>query len=345
MSPHSSIARLRALTSIKWNHYDEDVLPAWVADMDLAPAPVCVDAIQALLDRGDLGYNFHAQARIPKVFVERQERLYGWRPDVERVRLFCDVLQVVELALWIHTKPGDGVVMLTPVYHPFYKAISACNCRLVDVPLDTPDCTVNAQRLEAAIDSTTRVILLCNPHNPTGRSFTKEELTAIADTAEGHNLLVISDEIWSDLTYAPAKHIPFASISPQVAKRTVTVTAASKSFNLAGLRCAVAHIGHQGVADAIAELPGHLLGAVGSPGAEAMLAAWTEGDEWLETTRELIQSTGTIWHVGWRRNCPRSSSGFPRQRTSHGSISLKQDWVTTPQRLFSSAAKSPSRAA
>jgi len=286
----TDLKRLRSLTGIKWNHYPDDVLPAWVADMDLPPAPVCVDAVRALLDRGDLGYNFAAAARIPEVFARRQEKRFGWTPNVENARLFCDVLQAVELALWAHTKPGDGVVLLTPVYHPFYTAIEAAKCRLIDVPLDGPAWELDAERLEAAIDATTRAVLICNPHNPTGHALRAQELGALAEIAERHDLLVISDEIWSDLVFAPAHHIPFASVSPEAAARTVTITAASKAFNLAGLCCAVGHLGHEGVGAAFRALPPHLLGAVGSPGAEATLAAWTLGDEWLDATRALLHA-------------------------------------------------------
>lgn len=285
MTLDADLARLRSLSGVKWSFYPDDVLAAWVADMDLPPAPVCVEAVRALLDRGDLGYNFAAASRIPEVFAQRQERKFGWTPAPERARLFCDVLQAVEFALWAHTKPGDGVVLFTPVYQPFYHAVDAVECRTVDVALDGPEWPLDAARLEAAIDPTTRVVLLCHPHNPMGRSFDRGELSAVAEVAQRHDLLVISDEIWGDLTYPPARHIPFASVSAEAASRTVTVTAASKAFNLAGMCCAVGHLGHDGVADAVKALPDHVLGAVSSPGAEATLAAWTLGDEWLEATR------------------------------------------------------------
>jgi len=280
----SELERLRSLTCAKWTWYPSDVIPAWVADMDLPPAPVAVDAARALLDRGDLGYNFAAESRIPQVFAERQQRRFGWAPDVERVRTFCDVMQAVEVALWLYTSPGDGVVLMTPVYSPFYKAIESCGCRLVDVPLEPVTSRLDTERLAAAIDPGTRVILLCNPHNPTGRAFSPQELAAIAAIAQSRDLLVISDEIWSDITYAPATHVPFASVSPDAAQRTVTISAASKAFNLAGMRCAVAHLGHPLIAEKVAELPGHVLGAVSSLGAEATLAAWESGDAWLAKT-------------------------------------------------------------
>lgn len=290
MSPEPDFQRLRSLTSAKWTWYPDDVIPAWVADMDFEPAPVAVAAARALLDRGDLGYNFAAAARIPDAFAQRQERRYGWAPDPDRVSLFCDVMQAVETTLWLHTSPGDGVVLLTPVYPPFFKAIEQCGCEVVDVPLERHGWRVDADVLAAAIEPSTRVICLCNPHNPTGRAFTRDELAAIADVAEEHDLLVISDEIWADLSYGSASHIPFASLSDEAAARTVTVTAASKAFNLAGMRCAVAHIGHAGFAEKLAELPDHVLGGVSSLGAEATLAAWQHGDEWLAETVARLQA-------------------------------------------------------
>lgn len=291
VSWEADFKRLRALNGVKWTHHPADVIPAWVADMDLPQAPAIIAAVRKLVDDGDFGYNFSAARRLPVAFAKRQEERFGWRSEPKENRLFCDVLQAVDVALWAHTEPGDGVVLFTPVYAPFYAAIEAAGCRLIDVPLEPGTWCLDPERLEAAIDARTRAILTCDPHNPTGRSFTREELAAIAEIAERHDLLVISDEIWADLVYtdAPA-HTPFASLSPETERRTITVAAASKAFNLAGLRCAIAHLGHPQIAEKIAALPGHLLGAVGSPGAEATLAAWTRSDEWLAETCAHLQA-------------------------------------------------------
>jgi len=280
--------RLRSLTCIKWSRYDEDVIPAWVADMDLEPALAVVRAVGSLAERADFGYNFAAASRLPEVFSAWELERHGWRPDPEHVRVFCDVMQAVETALWLHTEPGDGVVLFTPVYHPFYPAVTSTSRRIVECPLDPEGWRIDPERLGAAVDSGTRAILLCNPHNPTGRVFDAEELGAIAEVAERHDLLVISDEIWGDLVYEGARHVPLASLGEEIAKRTVTVSAASKAFNIAGLHCAVAHVGHAGVRGAIAELPRHLLGAVGSPGAEATVAAWTQAGPWLGDVLALL---------------------------------------------------------
>jgi cystathionine beta-lyase len=284
--------RLRSLTCAKWTWHDPDVLPAWVADMDLPPSPVAVDAVRALVDRGDFGYSFAAQGCLPDTFAEWEARRHGWRPDEKRTRVFCDVMQGVEIGLWLGTKPGDGVVVFTPVYPPFLRAGSAHERHLIECPLHGPEWRLEPEKLADVIeaDPTARAILLCNPHNPTGRVFDREELTAIAEIAEQRDLLVISDEIWADLVFPGAKHIPFASLGQGAAERTITLTAASKAFNLAGLRCAIGHLGHEGVRSAMEEIPAHVFGAVGSPGAEAMLAAWTQGEPWLAETVEQLLS-------------------------------------------------------
>jgi cysteine-S-conjugate beta-lyase len=282
----TEIDRLRSLTCAKWTWHEADVIPAWVADMDLPPAPVAVEAVRALVDRGDFGYNMAAECRLAEAFAEWQEANHGWRPDTERVRVFCDVMQAVEVAVWLQTQPGDGVVVFTPVYPPFLGTVSKSGRRIVECPLDPAEgWRLDPERLSAVVDRGTTAILLCNPHNPTGRAFSREELTAIAEVAERHDLLVISDEIWADLRHPGATHIPMALISEEVAARTLTINAASKSFNVAGLRCAVAHLGHAGLAQSIASVPSHVFGAVSSLGAEATLAAWTAGAPWLAETR------------------------------------------------------------
>lgn len=298
MSEHD-LERLRSLTSIKWNRFDDDVLPAWVADMDLPPAPVSVEAVRALVDRGDFGYNFHAAKQLPEVFSAWEERRHGWRPDPERVRVFCDVMQAVDVALWTHCKPGDGVIVFTPVYPPFLRSATAGGRRMIDCPLKRDGWRLDPERLAAAAaEPGARAILLANPHNPTGRAFSAEELGAIALVAERHDLLIVSDEIWCDVVHPGSTHVPLASLSEAVAARTVTLSAASKAFNIAGLHCAVGHLGHDGVREAIEALPGHVLGAVGSPGAEATLAAFTQGEPWLSDT--ISHLTAMRDHLGAR---------------------------------------------
>ncbi len=290
------LVRLRALDSVKWSRYPADVLPCWIADMDLPTAPVVTEAVRAIVDRRDFGYSFGATDALPEAWHSWLSRRHGWSPGAEGLRLFTDVLQAVELALWAGTEPDDGVVLLTPVYPPFFRCISSAGRRAVDCPLDPGTWHIDPERLEAAvtgpIDGSGRVsaILMCNPHNPTGRAFTTEELSAVAEVARRHDLLVISDEIWADIVFPGARHIPFESLPATEGVRVVTATAASKAFNIAGLRCAVGHISDPCIEARVAALPDHLLGAVATPGAAAALAALTEGEAWLaETMRFLVE--------------------------------------------------------
>lgn len=288
------LARLRGLTGVKWTRYPDDVLPCWVADMDLGTAPPVADALARLVARQDFGYGFSAHAALPGAWAAWQAARHGWQVDAGRVRVLCDVLQGVDLALMLGTRPGDGVVLLTPVYPPFFSCIEGIGRRVVDCPLEPGTWRVDAGRLEACVaaaraDGPVTALILCSPHNPTGRVFVRSELEAIAAVAERHDLLVIADEIWGDVVFSGARHVPFASLSEAVADRTVTLASASKPFNLAGLRCAVAHVGPAALRERIEELPGHLLGAVGTPGAAASLAAWTEGAPWLGETVAFLE--------------------------------------------------------
>lgn len=287
MTPRSE-SQLRALTGIKWTKHPDDVLPAWVADMDLSPPQFAIDAVKDLADRGDFGYNRLAVEQLPGLFQDWQERHHGWRPELEEVRVFDDVLQVIAQSIWMHTAPGDGIVLLTPIYPPFIKAVEGAGRTVVDVPLDRDGWRLRHETLAAAIDDTTSAILLCSPHNPTGRVFDAEERRAIADVVVEHDLLLIADEVWADLTHPGSVHTPMATVGDELAARTVTISSASKAFNLAGLRCAVAHIGHRGLLADFDRLPPHFLGAVGSPGAEACLRSWTEGEPWLAATRAFL---------------------------------------------------------
>lgn len=287
----AELNRLCSLSGIKWSRYPKGTLACWVADMDLPPAPPIARALRELVERGDFGYSFSAHKELPGAWASWMAEQHGWRPAEQHVRVLTDVLQAVDLALWLGTKPGDGVVIFTPAYPPFLKMVPAIGRRIVDCPLDPQGWRIDPERLAACvIAGRARCVLLCSPHNPTGRVFSAEELRAIASVAERHDLLVISDEIWADVVYSCARHVPFASLPEAEGLRVVMSHAASKAFNLAGLRCAAGYFGDVEIERQVAELPGHLLGGVSSPGALATLAAWTEGGEWLDETVRFLES-------------------------------------------------------
>jgi cystathionine beta-lyase len=202
---------------------------------------------------------------------------------VADVREHTDVVQAVQVLLHLGTAPGDAVAVHTPTYPPFHHTVGAMGRKRVDVPfLRTPaGWTANTAGLADAVAAhDCRALLLVNPHNPTGRVLTRDELGEIAAIARRHDLLVISDEIHAELTFPPHEHVPFASLDADTAARTVTLTSASKAFNLAGLRCSVAHFGPQRLLALRDAEPTELYGAVSTLGVVAALAAWREGDDW-----------------------------------------------------------------
>jgi bifunctional pyridoxal-dependent enzyme with beta-cystathionase and maltose regulon repressor activities/uncharacterized damage-inducible protein DinB len=280
-----SIEWLRRKRAVKWQRPGPRVIPAWVADMDYPVAPAIRAAIDATLDRGDLGYPDWPRHPLAEPFSERMQARYGWSPNPDHVRGITDLIQALQVVISLVTQPGDGVVAHLPNYPPFIATVATMRRRLVPASLQ-PDgpasWTWDHDRLDAKLAETgAKLLLLVNPHNPTGRVFTKAELERVADLAERHDLIVVSDEIHAELRHRPNRHIPFASLSPQTAARTVTVTSATKAFNIAGLRTAVAHIGPAELRERWDGQPPDLYGANNVLGIEATLAAWAHGDEWL----------------------------------------------------------------
>ena len=292
-------AWLRAKPGQKW-HFASPRLAAWVADMDFRPAPVILDHLRSLLDGGDIGYPDRkalGKSRTTLAFVDRMQQLYDWSIDVGDVREWNDVVQSIQAFLHVICTPGDRIITHTPAYPPFFSAITQANCEIVPVPAHISGDTVTFDHdaLDATLAATpagvtNKVLLLCNPQNPTGHVFTRAELEHLVDIAKRHNLIIISDEIHSDLVYDNHRHIPIASI-PGAADRTITLTSASKSFNIAGLHYSVSHCGVPDVEARLAALPDHLFG--GEPnlmGAEAAWASWTMGEDWFTAVRAHLQT-------------------------------------------------------
>lgn len=281
----------------KWAFAEEGVIASWVADMDF---PVAPEIREALVRRAatDLGYSpwFDESDGGPlgQVYAARTLRRFGYLPEPSHVRMFTDINQAMSAMLQIATKTGDGVLLHSPSCPPFVDVIQRIGRRPLTVPM-----SLGAQGWEfdpglmqrAATDGGSRqcrVLFLVNPHNPTGRVLRRDELELIAELALRQDLLVISDEVHADLTYAPHQHIPFASLGDEIAARTVTLTSGSKAFNLAGTRCAVAHIGPPEIRDALDARRGLSFGQVGVLAVEALKAAWTDGDAWLSSVLAVL---------------------------------------------------------
>ena len=270
----------------KWTRYPEGVIAAWIADMDVPLAPPIRAALDRMLDDGDVGYpHGDAEGELGEAFAERMSVRHGWSPDPSGVVLTADLVQATSLLLACNTEPGDGVILQTPIYPPFLDEVAALGRRVVPNPLRRAESTweLDIDHLdEVASAPDVGVMLLVNPHNPSGRVLRREELTAIAEVAHRRDLLVISDEIHAELLHPGHRHVPFASLDAETAERTVTLTSASKSFSIAGLRCAVVHFGSDAALATFRRIPEHQVGHVSALGIEATRAAWRDGDGWLD---------------------------------------------------------------
>jgi cystathionine beta-lyase len=279
------VSVLRQRRGEKWAVYPEDVLPLWVADMDFAPAGPIQRLMQRSLDVGDLGYPLHPRpTRLPATFVRRAKERFAWNVPARSVELITDVVQGIYVALRQFSEEGEGVVIQTPIYPPFLGALQDMRRELVENPLRLEDdgYVVDLEGLRSVVDARTRILLLCNPHNPSGRVLRRAELEGIAEVALSRDLVVVSDEIHWDLVFPGSRHIPFASLSPEIEARTITLTSASKAFNIAGLRCAVAIFGSAELRRRFLECPRHLRGGLSSLGLAATEAAWQHAQPWLD---------------------------------------------------------------
>jgi cystathionine beta-lyase len=285
---------LHSRKSEKWHTYPPDILPAWVAEMDFPLAEPIQRVLETAVDHWDVGYPIAARdTGLCETFAARMADRFGWTVDPRRVEILSEVVQGMFVGLEAFAGKGEGVVVQTPIYPPFLSAVEETGRRLVENRL-TPSAggwAIDFDALDAGIDAETRVLMLCNPHNPSGRVYTRSELEALADVVLRHDLIVVSDEIHCDLVFDGREFIPFATLSPEIEARTVTLNSPSKSFNIPGLRCAVAHFGSQELLDRFnGRFPRHIRGGLGVLGLYASIAAWQEGQPWLDEVLPYLQA-------------------------------------------------------
>ena len=253
--------------------------------MDFPVAPQIAKVIAEALERHDFGYHrLPLDPRLRDVFVARMRRRFGWEVEPSSVWGLVNVVQGLDAAVTLFSAPGQGVLLQTPIYAPFHEAVDGSGRRRVDSPLvpGAERYEIDFDHLESKVDAETRVFLLCNPHNPTGRVFDRTELERLAEVVLREDLIVVSDEIHADLIYDERRHLPFAGLSPEIARRTITVTSATKAFNIAGLPTALMVLGSPEIKQRFRELPPHLLAHGGLLGTEATIAAWTGSEAWLD---------------------------------------------------------------
>lgn len=284
------LERLRERSSSKWRTYPADVLPLFVAETDFPLAPAITRELAALIERGDTGYT-PPDPGLARAYAAFAERRFGWTLDPARVRSTCDVMMGVVEILRGTIAPGDRVVVTPPVYPPFYDCVPEAGGVVERVPLrDTGEVwELDLDQIAGALASGARAVLLCNPHNPTGTAHSRESLVRLAEIAEEHGAVVVSDEIHAPLIHPGAEFTPFLAASDAARRVGFALVSASKAFNLAGLKCALMVTAADDRTAVVAGLPAEVEWRTGLFGARAAVAAFaSESDGWLDGLRAAL---------------------------------------------------------
>jgi len=288
----------RTTESTKWNNCGEELLPMWVADMDFrSPEPI-IQALHKRVDHGIFGYPQSPECLRSSV-VEWLEKRHGWKVIPDDLVFIPGVVTGFNMAAHTVTNPGDGVLVQTPTYGPFFGVEKNVNLVQQEMELTNNSdgqYSIDADDFEAAITGRTRVFMLCNPQNPTGRVFRKNELEGMAEICLRNDIIICSDEIHSDLIFQGNKHIPIASIDPEIAANTITLIAPSKTFNIAGLKASVAIITDEKLRKQFDGARKGLAGWVNLLGLYGMEAAYEEGEPWLNALLKYLEANRDYAH-------------------------------------------------
>jgi cystathionine beta-lyase len=291
--------------SLKWDRFaGRDVIPMWVADMDFRTAPEVIATMREGVDHGIFGY-VEPGPEVIEAIIARLDASYGWAPQPDWFVWMPGLVSGLNVVCRAVGEPGDDVLTGVPIYPPFLSAPLNANRRCVRVPLSEDDgrWRFPSEALAAAAGPRSRLFLLCNPHNPVGRAYTRDELAALADVCAQRDLVVCSDEIHCGLVLDPSRtHVPFASLDADTARRTITLMAASKTFNLPGLGTAFALIADANLRHRVLQVMKGIIHRPTGFGVRATYAAYRDGEPWRlalldalrENLRTVIQRVGAM---------------------------------------------------
>lgn len=263
---------------------NEEVIPMWVADMDFKTPDFVIDAIQKRLEHEILGYSFIPDSYYRSI-IDWNKRNHQWKIQQEWISFAPGVVPALNLLVMAFTRPGDNIIIQPPVYFPFFSAVENHKRELVTNPLryERGLYSMDFDDLESRINARTRMFILCNPHNPTGNVWSHDILKRIGEICVRHNILLVSDEIHSDLIFRGSKHTPAAGISDEISGVTITTMSPSKSFNLAGLSTAYLIISNSGLRQQYEKILEQVhVGAGNIFGFVATEAAYNFGQDWLK---------------------------------------------------------------
>ncbi len=295
--------------SVKWDHCpSDDVIPMWIADMDFKAAPCIIDALKQRLEHGVFGY-----ANVPEEFytsiINWFDRRHHWHICRDWIEYTTGVVPAIDAVLKAGTKPGENVVILTPIYNCFFTCIESNNCTPVEVPLTYNadySYSIDYEALDKALsDDNTHTLLFCNPHNPAGRVWRKDELLKVNDLCLKHGVTVVSDEIHCEMMMPGYHYTPFASISQEAQDNCVTCGSPSKSFNIAGLQAAFIVSNNQRIKGLINKaLIDNQVCAINPFGLEAFMAAYNHGESWIEQFNEYIHGNFALMREMMEKELP-----------------------------------------
>lgn len=277
--------------STKWNRYPPDVLPMWIADMDIAAPPAVLDALHRRLDQQVLGYSVATQD-VREAIVADLWAKYAWRVQPEDLLFLPGVEPGFNMALHAFVQPGQPVVLQTPNYRPIRLAPGHWNLPKIEVPFEqhaSGEYLTPLPALRQALAGA-GAMLLSNPHNPIGKVFPREELLAVAHACLEQDALIISDEIHAELCFDGRRHIPTASLGHDIAQRTITLMSASKAYNVAGLKTCFAVIQNADIRERFNAARCGMVDSVSPLGLEATRAAYSECGEWLQALIVYLQA-------------------------------------------------------
>lgn len=302
----------------KWDFLEEefgkkDLLALWVADMDFPAPPEVLEALHNKIDEGALGYPI-APDSLLKAITDWQKNRHGWEIGKEAVTWAPGVVAGLAFSIMAYTKPGDGVIIQTPVYPPFYATISESGRRIVKNPLkrEKDRYVMDLESLEKLVTPTCRTLILCSPHNPVARVWTREELEALSELAERKDMIIISDEIHQDLVYSDSKHISIASLSDEMSSRTVTFVAPSKTFNIAGMNSSVALIPDEKLRARYVSILNRLhLSSLSILGLTAMETAYAKCAGWLDELMAYLEENRNFTEKFVRERMPKAKMDHP----------------------------------
>ncbi|MBU5225897.1 pyridoxal phosphate-dependent aminotransferase [Clostridium senegalense] len=268
----------------------DDVIPMWIADMDFGVEPAIIKAMEERLKHEVFGYTYSPDSYYKSVIDWMQKR-FQWKIEKDWIKFTPGVVPGVNSIIAAFTKPGDQVILQTPVYHPFYRLIKNNDCEVLENPLvyDGSNYKMDLENLKEIITDKTKMIILCSPHNPGGRVWTMKELKELGEICIENNILVVSDEIHGDIVYKPNKHTVFAQINDEFANNSIICTAPNKTFNIAGLETANIIIQNEKLRKQFEiQLDKHCIHGPNIMGAVALEAAYVNGEQWYNQLMDYL---------------------------------------------------------